>query len=714
MKVNNLYNDLQQNKNLYNSDNGTQSCMTQPILPDIIQENGMKYQLSEQISDISLKQMIYVEKLEQIKKLIIKPKIWQGCSDVAYCRRQGKYYDIINENIDGQKIFSLSYETTGCCQKNIKGKLNDLDQNPDLRMSDTPYFEFQHLRNKLWFKYICMFIPNRLSGLHFYCANQCYPSNTKILKQGKVVYILEYKPLTMEQQLYSYDEVSQHKTYDSLWVIINEYVYDLSKFAALHPAGRNVLLEYSGQDVTELFNQFHPPSVLHKYHDKLCIGKVKDLRTKPIAPLLKYKNSYGEGIPYGDPNNMQGWNSPYYNQSHHDLRLAYRKFLQQEVAPYIDQWDADKKVPKELFKKAAETGILPIIVGLPWMDKYAPKREICGVKLENPDYFHEMIVLEETIKYSSIGIAWALGSCSIGLPPIIHNGSDFLKDKYVKKTLDGEIMSALAVTEPWAGSDVANIKCQATLTDDGKYYIVNGMKKFITTGTFADIYTTAVRTGDEGFLGVSLLVIERNMPGVKTRAMNMQGVWGSGTAFIIFENVKVPVENRIGEEGLGFMYAMQNFNHERFQQIIECVAGSRVCLEECMKYAHARKTFGKRLIDQPVIREKLAYMIKEVESLQAQLELIAYNFSRMNKKQEKAIASAISLAKAHGTVILEKISNVAVQIFGGNGYQRGGVGTKIERFYREHKSLTNGGGSPEVLFDMGIRMASKMQPKAAL
>lgn len=164
------------------------------------------------------------------------------------------------------------------------------------------------------------------------------------------------------------------------------------------------------------------------------------------------------------------------------------------------------------------------------------------VEIKKPDYFHELITIEEVIKHSNIGLAWAIGTCSIGLPPIINHGSEYLKDRYISQVLNGEKMICLAITEPWAGSDVANVQCKAELTDDGKFYIVNGMKKFITTGEFADIFTTAVRTGGEGFFGVSLLAIERTMPGVKTRKMNMQGVWGSGTAFIIYENVKVPVE----------------------------------------------------------------------------------------------------------------------------------------------------------------------------
>ncbi|KRX03469.1 Cytochrome b5-like heme/steroid binding domain [Pseudocohnilembus persalinus] len=514
---------------------------------------------------------------------------------------------------------------------------------------------------------------------------------------------------------YSQEDVAKHNQYGDLWVIIDNSVYDLSKFADLHPAGRNVLKDYAGQDVTELFKQFHSDSILHKYHEKLCIGTLSDPKPNKVVPIRELavnanKLFIGDGIPYGDPNWVQGWNNPYYNDSHRKLRIKAREFYQTEVAPFMDQWDMKKVLPKELFKKIADTGLIKFAMGK-WQDKYFPEKKYMGIEIENPDYFHEMILTEETIKYGSIGLAWGIATSTIGLPPIFNHGTDFLQDKYVKQVLNGEKMIALAITEPWAGSDVANLQTTAVLSDDEKYYTVNGMKKFITTGEYADAFTVAVRTGGEGFFGVSLLVIDRNMPGVKTRKMNMGGVWGSGTAFIIFENVKVPAEQLVGDEGLGFMYIMQNFNHERFTLSCKCQAASRLVYEEAFKYAHLRKTFGKRLIDQPVIRQKLANMIKEIESLQAYNELIAYNMNKKDRRLEKTIASAIAIAKSQGVVIFEKMCSEAVQIVGGNGYQRGSVASKIERYYRETKSLTLGGGTPEIMFDMAIRQASKMYPK---
>lgn len=172
----------------------------------------------------------------------------------------------------------------------------------------------------------------------------------------------------------------------------------------------------------------------------------------------------------------------------------------------------------------------------------------------------------------------------------------------------------MAITEPWGGSDVANLKATAKKSECGKFYIVNGMKKWITNGIFCQYFTTAVRTGDDGMFGISLLVVDNSYPGVITRKMKCQGLWSSGTTFIVFDNVKVPVENLIGKENEGFKYIMYNFNPERLGICIEGVTLARLCLEESFKFAHKRKTFGKRLVDHPVIRNKLGNMAREVET----------------------------------------------------------------------------------------------------
>eukprot|EP01125_Pyxidicula_operculata_P017098 TRINITY_DN5952_c0_g1_i3.p1 TRINITY_DN5952_c0_g1~~TRINITY_DN5952_c0_g1_i3.p1 ORF type:complete len:308 (-),score=73.96 TRINITY_DN5952_c0_g1_i3:13-936(-) len=305
-----------------------------------------------------------------------------------------------------------------------------------------------------------------------------------------------------------------------------------------------------------------------------------------------------------------------------------------------------------------------------------------------------------------------MGGLAIGLPPVLHFGSKYLKDKVVRGCLSGEKIICLAVTEPSAGSDVANIQTEAKKSADGKHYIVNGEKKWITNGIFADFFTVAVRTGGSGMGGVSLLLIEKEFPGVVTRRMDCQGVLSSGTTYITFEDVKVPVENLIGKENQGFMYIMNNFNHERWGMSIQGIRFARVCLEESFRYSFKRKTFGKRLIDHPVIRQKIANMIRQCESVQAWLEQITYQLTQMSHKEANVkLAGSISLLKAQMSVTFEFCAREASQIFGGLSYTKGGQGEKVERLYREVRSYAIPAGSEEIMLDLGVKQATRFVNK---
>lgn len=296
-----------------------------------------------------------------------------------------------------------------------------------------------------------------------------------------------------------------------------------------------------------------------------------------------------------------------------------------------------------------------------------------------------MIAIDELSRCGSGGVGWAIsGGLSIGLPPIMKFGSDYLKNKVCADCLQGKKVICLAITEPSAGSDVANLKTEAKLTPDGKFFIVNGEKKWITNGVFADYFTVGVRTGKAGMKGVSMLLLERGMPGLSTRQMACTGVWPSGTAYVTMEDVKVPVENLIGKENNGFMQIMVNFNHERWSLAAQTIRFARVCLEESISYAMKRETFGKKLIQHPVIRFKIAEMARMVEASQAWLEYITYQLVTMPKLESQArLGGPIALLKAQCSKTLEYCSREACQIFGGLSYTRGGQGEKVERLARE-------------------------------
>ncbi len=414
-------------------------------------------------------------------------------------------------------------------------------------------------------------------------------------------------------------------------------------------------------------------------------------------------------VAYGDPNWYQGWNTPYYKDTHRRFRATVREFVEKEIMPYAHQWDESRSLPKELYQKAYKAGWLPGVCGCPWPTEYAGSFIAGGVKPEEFDHFHELILIDEVARCGSGGVLWGLlEGLQIGLPPVLKFGSKFLKDKVAKQTLSGEKLICLCITEPYAGSDVASLVTTAKLTPDGKHYIVNGEKKWITNGVFADYFTVAVRTGGEGAGGISMMLIERG-PGVTTRQMNCSGVWSSGTAYITFEDVKVPVENLIGEAGHGFKYIMQNFNHERWGFVVQANRFARVCVEESFKYAHKRKTFGKRLIDHPVIRFKLAQMTRQVEATHAWLENVTFQMNTMDKAQQtNYLAGPIALMKAQATLGFENCAREAAQIFGGLSYTRGGQGEKVERLYREVRAYAIPGGSEEIMLDLSMRQAQRL------
>lgn len=245
------------------------------------------------------------------------------------------------------------------------------------------------------------------------------------------------------------------------------------------------------------------------------------------------------------------------------------------------------------------------LLGLGYPKQYTDKH-VDSVGPDQWDLFHEFVLTDELCRVGAGGFIWnVMGGFGIGLPPVLKFGSAALCRAVVPDVVQGRKRICLAITEPDAGSDVANITCEARKSADGSHYIVNGEKKWITNGVWADWFTVAVRTGGPGMAGVSVLCIPRG-PGVSTREMDCMGVHGSGTTYITFEDVRVPVENLVGAENAGFKVIMTNFNHERMGIIIQCSRFARVCYEEAIKYANKRTTFGKKLIDHPVIRMKVA------------------------------------------------------------------------------------------------------------
>jgi len=432
---------------------------------------------------------------------------------------------------------------------------------------------------------------------------------------------------------------------------------------------------------------------------------------KSLAKMGVNVETFGDINAFGDPAWYQAFNTPgYYNDTHKKLRALVRDFIETEVMGNVHEWDEDHKIPQEVYQKAAKIGLLPIAVGRPWPNKFVGE---CPLGFE-PDYFHELIVFDEMARCGSGGFMWGLaGGLCIGLPPVLKWAAPEVKSRVVPQVLRAEKVICLAITEPTAGSDVANLR--ATAVKEGDHYIVNGEKKWITNGIFADYFTVAVRTGSakDGMKGLSLLLLEKTMPGVTCRKMKCSGVWSSGTTFITFDNVKVPVTNLLGKEGKGFQLIMNNFNHERFGICAMTNRFSRVCMEDSLKFASKRKTFGKALIQHDVIRWKLAEMARMIESTHCWLEFITFQLNTMHHQEATMkLGGHTALLKVQCTKVFEFCAREASQIFGGLSYTRGGQGEKVERLSREVRAMAVPGGSEEVMLDLGIRQSKKLADMA--
>lgn len=372
--------------------------------------------------------------------------------------------------------------------------------------------------------------------------------------------------------------------------------------------------------------------------------------------------------------------SPYYTAEHEAFRDAVARFVAKEIEPFANEWDEAGQFPRALYKKASEIGLLQL--GFP--------EEFGGVPA---DRFYMIAAAQELAKAGSGGVAAGLMSHTIGSPPIAKLGPPELKRKVLPGVLSGEKISALAITEPNAGSDVANIK--TTARRDGDHYIVRGEKTFITSGMRADYYTVAVRTGEPGLGGISLLLIERDTPGFSRTPLKKMGWWASDTATLHFDDCRVPAENLIGREHTGFMAIMLNFNDERLSLAASSAGFARVAFEEALAYAKMRETFGKPLVRHQVIRHKLVDMAQRIAATQAFLERIAWSLD-----QGESPVADLCMLKNQATQTLAFCATEAVQIFGGAGFMRG---AKVERIYREVKVNAIGGGAEEIMKDLAAR-----------
>lgn len=361
---------------------------------------------------------------------------------------------------------------------------------------------------------------------------------------------------------------------------------------------------------------------------------------------------------------------------HTQLRETARRFSQKHIAPHAYAWEEANEFPRELYREAAEAGLL----GISYPEEYGGA---------GGDITHALVASEEMVLAGhSVGTCVGLGSHGIALPPIVRLGSDDLKKRFVAPVLRGERVSALAISEPGAGSDVARIRTKAVR--DGDHYVVDGSKTFITSGCRADQVTVAVRTGGEGHAGISLIVIERGTEGFSvSKKLAKTGWWASDTAELSFEGCRVPVENLVGEENAGFLAIMLNFATERLFLAGQCVAIAELAYRESVTYARDRQAFGRSIMGHQVIRHKLADMVTKIAAARALVSECAVRHVRGEQ-----VAGLAAMTKNAATDMCSFVVDQAVQIHGGNGYMREVL---VERLYRDARLYPIGGGTREIM-----------------
>ena len=298
--------------------------------------------------------------------------------------------------------------------------------------------------------------------------------------------------------------------------------------------------------------------------------------------------------------------SPIYTDDDDTLRDQITRFCEREILPYGEDWEEAGEFPRELYRKAGAAGLL----GLGFPEQYGGA---------GGDVLHYCMVREEIARTGFAGVRVGLMAHGIGLPPVIRHGHEAMRHEVGPQILSGDKIICLAISEPNAGSDVANIVTRAER--DGDHYVVNGEKAFISNGVRADFYTTAVRTGGDGREGISLLLIPpRGTRSLGQTAMKKSGWWTSDTAIVHFDNCRVPAANLIGEENKGFMAIMHNFNLERLGIAASVLGMTRCAYDEARRYAHERRAYGMLLRDHQVVRHKLVDMTIRIQAMEAMLD----------------------------------------------------------------------------------------------
>ena len=369
-------------------------------------------------------------------------------------------------------------------------------------------------------------------------------------------------------------------------------------------------------------------------------------------------------------------NTMYFTEEHESFRQSFKEFLQKEVVPHINKWEKDGKIERFIWKKVGEMGYF----GLNSPEEYG------GLNL---DLFYTTIFLEELQKINSSGFAAAMWAHAyLAMTHVNKEGDERIKKAYLAPSILGEKIGCLCITEPFGGSDVAGMR--TTAIKKGDTYILNGSKTFITNGVYADYMVVAVKTQPElGNKGMSIFIIDSNTPGISTTKLDKLGWRASDTAEIAFDNVIIPAENLMGQEGNGFLYIMQHFALERLVMAINAHARSEYAIDYAIQYMSERQAFGKTINKFQALRHKIAEMASEVEMCKT------FNYSVVKRLNEgEYVVKEATMAKLVSTKIADQVAYDCLQLLGGYGYMED---YPLARLFRDSRLGPIGGGTSEIL-----------------
>jgi len=361
----------------------------------------------------------------------------------------------------------------------------------------------------------------------------------------------------------------------------------------------------------------------------------------------------------------------YFTEEHELFRDSLRDFLNSEVVPYFNQWEKDQKVDRAVLRNMAEMGYF----GLEVNDKYG------GMGL---DFMYTTILCEELGKTGSPGFSTVVtGHVYLAMNYLIHAGSPYIKEKYLVPSVKGEKIGSLAMTEPFAGSDLKAIR--TTARKEGDYYIVDGSKTFISNGHYGNYMVTAVKINDS----ISMIVIDNEFEGVSTSKLDKIGIRCSDTAEIAFNNVKVPVRNLLGEEGRGFLYMMESLQVERLTVAIANIGTLQYALDITLQYISERTAFGKAINKFQVLRHRIADMASEIEAWKCFCYHTCYRLSK-----GEHVVKECSMLKLKTSDLLNEVVYNCLQMFGGYGFMEE---YPIGRLYRDVRVIPIYGGTSEIM-----------------